>query len=97
MDVSFRDRQLLRRYEDELEANRAWGHVVARKFVQRINQLAAVRDPRELYALRSLRLHQLTGDRAGRWSIVLHGPWRLEVTIGGNEIMVEEVSNHYGD
>ncbi|MBA4182052.1 MAG: hypothetical protein C0506_15790 [Anaerolinea sp.] len=97
LDVLFRDRQLLHRFEDELDANRAWGHGVARKFVQRNNQLAAARDRRELYALRSLRIHQLTGDRAGRWAIVLHGPWRLEVTFSDNEVMVEEVSNHYGD
>ena len=97
MEIEFTDRRLERRYEDPFEAQRAWGEVVARKFVQRINQLRAAQHQRELYALRSLRLHQLTGDRSGRWAMTIHGSWRLEISFAGDTATIEEVSNHYDD
>jgi len=97
MEIEFRDRRLEACYGHPESGVRAWGDVVARKFVQRVNQIAAAQDQRELYALRSLRLHQLTGDRAGRWAMVVHGSWRLELTFAGNTAVIEEVTNHYGD
>lgn len=97
MEIEFADRQLERRYEVPAEAQRAWGDVVARKFVQRVNQLRAARHQREVYALRALRLHQLTGDRSGRWAMTLHGSWRLEITFAAETAIIEGVSNHYDD
>jgi proteic killer suppression protein len=32
------------------------------------------------------RIHQLTGDRQGTWSISLTGNWRITFDIDGNEI-----------
>ena len=78
MEIEFADRQLERRYEDPAEAQRAWGDVVARKFVQRVNQLRAARHQREAYASPALRTPEMTGDRSGRWAMGDDAPWIVE-------------------
>ena len=52
-----------------------------------------------LYAVRAMNLHPLTGDRRGQLAIRLTGRARLIVEPGGSddEIVVVEVSDHYGD
>jgi toxin HigB-1 len=32
------------------------------------------------------RIHQLSGDRAGRWSISVSGNWRITFELAGDEI-----------
>jgi plasmid maintenance system killer protein len=46
-----------------------------------------------------LRLHHLSGQRSGQFSIVLDRRWRLILTLleEENRIIIEEVTNHYGD
>jgi toxin HigB-1 len=34
----------------------------------------------------SWRVHQLTGDRAGTWSVSASGNWRITFTLDGGEI-----------
>ena len=41
-----------------------------------IAQLAAARSPRDM-DLPGARLHPLTGDRAGQWSVRATGNWRV--------------------
>ena len=99
MEVSFRTKRLLRNYEESDRAIRQWGANVGRQYVKRINELYAVKDFQEAYNVRSMRLHPLKGSRRGELSIYLIGRWRLIVTEGETEehVIVEEVSNHYGD
>ena len=99
MEVSFRTRRLRRNYEESARAIREWGPSVGRKYVTRINELYAVKDFQEAGNIRSMRLHPLRGSRRGELSIYLTGRWRLIVTEGETEehVIVEEVSNHYGD
>jgi len=48
--------------------------------------------------MRHLRLHQLTGDRQGQWALDLTERWRLVVGVPAPDtVMIEEVSQHYGD
>ena len=54
----------------------------------------------DLYAIRALRLHPLTGRRKGQLAMTLTGRWRLIVTVGSDAmtvVRVEEVSKHYDD
>jgi len=97
MEVEFANRRLQERFERYLEAARAWGEPVARKYVQRVREVQAASSVAELQALRSLRLHPLKGGRTGEWSIDLHGRWRMIVKFEGQEVRIEEVSNHYDD
>lgn len=99
MEVSFRTNRLRRNYRESARAIREWGASVGRKYVTRINQLYAARDFQEAGNIRSMRLHPLKGSRKGELSIYLTGRWRLIVTRDETEehVIVEEVSNHYGD
>lgn len=99
MEVSFRTNRLENNYRESAGAVRDWGSPVGRKYVSRINQLRRVRDFREAYAVRSLNLHPLRGNRAGTFAISLNARWRLIVSRGDSErsVIIEEVSDHYGD
>ena len=98
MEVEFASRQLRGRYERHREAVRAWGEAVARKYVQRIDVLYSAQRWEELATIRVLRLHPLRGRREGQFAITLHGRWRMIlVPKGANAVLVEEVTQHYGD
>ena len=72
-----------------------------RKYIQRVKQLLNVMTVQDLrqWTWRFMRLHALSGRRAGQFAIDLTGRWRLIVVIhetsGSLEIM--EVTNHYDD
>lgn len=97
MDVQFAGSQLARRYDVSRDAVRAWGPDVARRYIQRINQIMAAPNVSALSSLTSARFHPLKGTRRGEYALDLHGRWRLIVTIEGDTVTVQEVSNHYDD
>ena len=99
MQVTFANQHLLECYTTSARASRAWGPIVARKYIQRVDILSATQQFNDLYKIRSLRLHKLSGQRAGQFSISLDNRWRLVFTYleEENKILVEEVTNHYGD
>jgi plasmid maintenance system killer protein len=99
MRVEFADRQLQRCYEDQALAVRRWGMDVTRKFVLRLDMIEAAPHWHSLSAVQALRLHPLTGNRRGSWALTLHGRWRLilHAVDDGTMVVIEEVSNHYGD
>lgn len=99
MEVRFASIRLQKCYESSSDASRTWGQQVARKYIQRINALYAVEGFQELYSIRAIRLHKLSGDREGQYAIALDRRWRLIVTHleAEGKIRVEEVTQHYGD
>ncbi len=80
MEVTYRTTQLRTCYEHQKEAQKAWGKVVARKYVQRIDELKACPTIQDVRNLSALRLHKLTGHHEGKHAIVLHDRWRLIIT-----------------
>ena len=99
MLVKFHNQTLRERYEDVNRGSRAWGTRVARRYVQRIEQIEATPTFHNLFAIRSLRLHPLQGDRRGQYALTLVGRYRLivERDDGSDTVLVSEVSNHYDD
>ena len=98
MEVHFTTNRLKRCYEESKRATQEWGPEVARRYIQRVEILYAVERFEELYTIRVLRLHPLTGDRAGEHAITLLGRWRMIVTNEGERsVRVKEVNIHYGD
>ena len=100
MDVRFGAETLRRAYEDETARTRAWGNVVARLYVRRIDTLYAAENAQTLRALQSLRFHALTGQRRGQYALDLGPAYRLIVTFQDRAmtvVQVEEVSKHYDD
>lgn len=100
MDVTFKTAKLKKQYENAKEAEKAYGSVVARRFIERVNIIKKARDVEELCRLPGLRCHALKGDRKGQWAINLTGFDRLIFTLDGaalNIAHIEEVSKHYDD
>jgi plasmid maintenance system killer protein len=98
MDVSFRNNRLQHAYQKSEIAIRRWGQAAGRKYIQRIEMLHAAKDFGDVQQVRSLRAHPLKGKRGGEWALDLTESWRLIVrpSKSGQEISVEEVSQHYG-
>ena len=100
MEISFRTKKLQKQYEKSVEAEKAYGQQVARRFISRINTLKKAIDFNELYTLSGWNFHPLKGNRKGEFAITLTGFWRLIITNDGDTFdiaKIEEVSDHYGD
>lgn len=100
MLVAFRTTKLQKQYEQSDRAVRAYGHDVARKYIQRINIIKLARTFEELKSLHGFNCHPLKGDLKGKWSISLTGFYRLIITREGGAleiVKIEEVSKHYDD
>ena len=99
MRISFRTRILRRCYEDHREASRRWGNVVGEKYIQRIQILKSVPTFATLFDMRMLRIHPLTGNMRGHYSVTIHARWRLIIERDESEdmLIIREVSNHYDD
>lgn len=100
MRILFRTKRLERCYEDFDLGTRAWGPLVARRYIERLDLVLAVDDFETLRHQRPLRCHELKGKQKGSWAMDLRDRYRLIFSIerGDLEILrIEEVSNHYGD
>lgn len=98
MEVIFQSRRLGRCFDESSRAVRAWGHDVGRRYVKRVNELRALSRFDDLFQVRQFRAHRLRG-RPEDCALELVGRWRLIVRRGdrGDQVVVREVSNHYGD
>ena len=74
-----------------------FGVTVARKYVQRVGFIADASGINELRSNRSLRLHALTGNRAGQFGIDLTGNMRLVVSFTDNNelTIILEVTDYH--
>lgn len=100
MEVEFGSSKLRKCYEDIKTGVRQWGEPVAKRYVQRIQELQACESVEDIRKLPHLKFHPLKGDLDGLHSIHLNGSMRLIVSIEGESrdvVRIEEVSNHYGD
>ena len=80
-----------------LEKNNSRG--LAGDKVERIRNiltaLIAVDNLDDLLALPGWRLHPLTGDRRGTWSISVTGNWRLTFELEGDEILNLDLEDYH--
>ena len=100
MEVKFRTPKLQRQYEKHLEAQKAYGPDVARRYSLRVKIIKKARDMQVLQHLPGLDCHPLKGIRKGQWAVRLTGFYRLIFTLEGRQlevVRIEEVSKHYGD
>jgi proteic killer suppression protein len=78
--VEYGDEEL-RRLAEELDYRpKRWGADVIRAYRKKIQLIMAARDERDLRAMKSLRLEQLSGNRAGKSSLRLNDQFRLVLT-----------------
>lgn len=99
MRVVFEDDDLRRLAEDASFAPKRWGADIIKAYRKKIQVLRAATDERDLHAMRSLRLEQLKGNRAGTSSIRLDDQFRLIIRFKTNDegrmvIVIEMVDYH---
>jgi proteic killer suppression protein len=97
--IVFEDDDLRRLAEDASYAPRRWGADIIKAYRKKIQVLRAATDERDLYALRSLHLEQLKGNRAGSSSIRLNDQFRLVIKFRTDDdgrvvIVIEMVDYH---
>ncbi|GBO90464.1 type II toxin-antitoxin system RelE/ParE family toxin [Marinobacter salsuginis] len=100
MLVEFRSKKLEKCYREAKAASRAFGDVIGKKYIQRINIIKQTRNLDELQSLPGLRCHPLSGDRKGQYAVNLNGFYRLIFSLKDDVleiVLIEEVSKHYGD
>ena len=100
MDSRFSDPKLKKLYTEGKGA-RAYEAGVVDKFLLRIRTIEAAKDKRDLRVPASVHFEHLSGEYAGSRSMKLKGRWRLILRIvaerGQKVVVVDEISNHYGD
>jgi len=100
MIVKFRNNKLEKEYISFAKASKAYGQVVARKYIERVGFINDAQSIEELQLFPGLNCHKLSGVRMGQWAIKLTQRYRLIFTLEGEElniVRIEEVSNHYDD
>ncbi len=97
MILRFATRNLQECAEDEQLAIRRWGPTVGKWYPRRILAIESTSSFSRLFALTPLRLHKLSGvDEL--YAVTLQGRWRVIMRkVNETEVIIEEVSNHYGD
>ena len=98
MEVCFQSRKLLRCYEESSRANREWGSIVGRRYIRMVDELSALPMFNDVFAIVRMRAHPYK-SRPGSYALSMTGRWRLLVRQGErpDQVIVEEVSNHYDD
>jgi len=98
LEIRFRTRELRRCFEQEDRAQRRWGPIVGKRYVQRLTQIKSQATWESLYEFRMLGLHPLRGDRAGQFAIRLTGAMRLIVERGATEtqVIIMDVEDYHG-
>ncbi|MCK4341881.1 MAG: killer suppression protein [Phycisphaerae bacterium] len=77
MEVSFASRGMQKACSVEKETRKKWGATLARRLQQRLMELKAADTLADISHLPPTRCHELTGNRAGQFSVDLVHPHRL--------------------
>ena len=77
MEIYFKSRKLQKICSDEREGIKKLGDKCAKKIRQRLIELKAADCLADISHLPPARLHELTGDRKGTYSVDLLHPYRL--------------------
>lgn len=83
----------LRRFWERDDASRLNPDHVAR-IAELLDDLSVIRSPSEM-DLPGLRLHQLTGDRRGTWSIRVSANWRMTFLFEDGEAVDVDLEDYH--
>ncbi|MEJ2739019.1 MAG: type II toxin-antitoxin system RelE/ParE family toxin [Dehalococcoidia bacterium] len=80
------------------EDSQQFGVSFGRKYIQRMAILRATDIFNQLYGHHSLKLHPLKGSRAGQYSIILTGNYRLIIEkLKEDRVRIIDVEDYHGD
>lgn len=98
MHIRFKSRKLEKLYTDGKGAQK-YPPPVIDAFFDLMATIVAADSPQDLRSLVWLHFEQLKGNRTGDRSLILHGPWRLEITIEQDNqryvVTILDISKHY--
>ena len=98
MRFRFLKRRLRALYEKETGAS-SFAEGVVEAFFDVMAIIAAAKDERDLYGLKSLRFEKLKGSRSHERSLRLTKQWRLVVEIesgpDGNRVVVKDIEDYH--
>ncbi|VTR62450.1 killer suppression protein HigA [Actinobacillus pleuropneumoniae] len=77
MDIYFKDRKLEKAMNNERDCIKMWGADNARKIMTRMAELKAADNLSIIPHVPPARLHLLTGNRAGQFSVSVKDPFRI--------------------
>ena len=98
MQIEFSSNRLSSASVSLSEASRLFGVQIGRKYIQRLVILRATDKFTQLYGLQALRLHPLKGNRAGQYSIVLTGNYRLVIEkVTEDKMLIVDVEDYHGN
>lgn len=102
MHIEYEDDELRRLAAGEIDHVKRWPPQVTTRFLQRVQQIAAATDERDLRHLKSLRVEQLKGkERRGQSSLRLNDQYRLIVRFdtrddGRITVVIDGLDYHKG-
>jgi len=100
MEFEFSDGKLKKLYTEGVGA-RGYPEGVVNSFLRRVRTIEAAKDERDLRVPASVHFERLKGDRAGSCSMRLKDRWRLILRIvareDGKVVVIDEITQHYGD
>lgn len=90
MRIFFKIRKLQKICSESSESQKRLGAKCGRKLQQRMMELKAAQNLSDISRLPPARCHELTGDRAGQFSVDLEHPYRLLFIVANNPYPVRE-------
>ena len=88
MQIDYRTRKLEKVCTIAYEAEKQYGHDMAEKIQQRIDEISAALNVEMMVQFKIGRCHPLKGDRKNQYAVDLVHPYRLVFEKKGNEIQI---------
>lgn len=86
MEILYKNKKLKKTFESSKELVKSYGDRMAKKIVQRMNELIAAESLFDIRCNPSARLHLLDGNYKNNFAIDLVHPYRLIIQPGDGEI-----------
>jgi toxin HigB-1 len=104
MQIRFNDPYLERLYENEkIGGKPKFSKSVIKGFKEVVKTIKFIASSQDLYHFKSLHFEKLKGDLSGYHSVRVDRKYRLVFSIESDEILIQEIiviedlTNHYGD
>jgi len=81
MDVQFKNSKMKKVFEDHKLLTREYGAQQSKEIIQRINEFTAAENLYDILKIPQARLHSLTGNLNGLWTVDIKHPYRMLIEL----------------
>jgi len=81
MDVQFKNSKMKKVFEDHELLTREYGAQQSEEIVQRLNEFTAAENLFDISRIPQARLHSLSGNLQGKWSVDIKDPYRMLIEL----------------